>query len=261
MSNLLNKITPFEKRHRAFYKSFLLLEFLERPHYAYALYQAAQQALALNYKTISVIEFGVAGGNGLLCIERHAAVLSRMLGISFEIYGFDMATGLPALQGYKDVMHQWQAGLFPMDVERLRARLKLSKLEIGGIDKTITDFYAKYTPAPVAAVIFDIDLYSSTRAALKIFDTPHQNLLPRVRCYFDDILGNEISLTNEFMGEKLAIAEYNDASPARKITPVYHLQGKPYRKKWYLKSYAHHMFEHPRYTDFIANSDQALALR
>lgn len=260
MSNLLNKLTPFQKHHRAFYKSFFLMEFLERPHFAYALYQTAQQAIALNYKTISIIEFGVAGGNGLVCLEKHAETLTRMLGINFEIYGFDTTTGLPKLHGYKDVMHQWQAGLFPMDVERLQARLKHSKLVIGDVDQTIKDFYSKYSPAPIGAIIFDVDLYSSTRSALKIFNTPAQNLLPRVRCYFDDILGNEVSLSNEFMGEKLAISEYNDASPERKITPVYHLQGKPYRKKWYLKSYVHHMFDHPRYTDFIANSDQALPL-
>ncbi|MGQ0659001.1 MAG: hypothetical protein ACT4NU_13105, partial [Chromatiales bacterium] len=36
-------------------------------------------------------------------------------------------------------------------------------------------------------------------------------------------LGNEISLTNDYVGEPLAIAEYNHENADRKITPVYHL--------------------------------------
>lgn len=254
-------IRPMKKHHRAFYKSPFLIEFLERPHYAYALFNAAQQALALGYKAISVIEFGVAGGNGLVCIEKHAKTLSRLLGISFEIYGFDTATGLPKLEGYPDVMHQWKEGSFPMDIDKLKSRLTTAQLVLGNVSDTLQDFYTKYTPAPVGAILFDVDLYSSTKAALKIFDTDPSNLIPRVRCYFDDIIGNETSLTNEFMGEKLAVAEYNSASPSRKITPVYHLHARPYRRKWHLKSFVHHCYDHPRYSDFIAKPEQLLPLR
>jgi hypothetical protein len=250
-----------KKYHRAFYKSPFLILFQDRPHYAYALYNAAQQALALDHKTISVIEFGVAGGNGLVCIERHTERLSRLLGIEFEIYGFDTATGLPPLQDYRDVMHQWKTGLFTMDIDLLKSRLKKSKLVIGNVSDTLSTFYKDYSPAPVGAIFFDVDLYSSTKAALKIFETDPSNLIPRVRCYFDDILGNELSLTNEYMGERLAVDEYNAANPDRKITPAYHLHARPYRKKWHLKSFVHHCYDHPRYSDFIARADQAMPLR
>jgi hypothetical protein len=131
---------------------------------------------------------------------------------------------------------------------------------MGNVSETLKDFYAKYKPAPIGAIIFDVDLYSSTKAALRIFDTDVENLIPRVRCYFDDIIGTEISLTNEYMGEKLAVDEYNLVTPNRKITPVYHLQARSYRKKWHLKSFVHHAYDHPRYSTFIARDDQALPL-
>lgn len=246
-------------QQRTLYKSIFMLEFLERPHYAYGMYQAAVQALALGMKSVSVIEFGVAGGNGMVVLERHANAIEKFLDIKFQLYGFDTASGLPQLQGYKDVMHQWQPGFFPMDLERLRSRLKRSTLVIGNVSDTIKDFYTKYNPAPIGAIMFDVDLYSSTKSALEIFDTDAKNLIPRVRSYFDDIIGTEISLTNEYMGEKLAIDEYNAKSKDRKITPVYHLQAKPYRKKWHLKSYVHHMYDHPRYSEFIANPEQITA--
>lgn len=246
---------------RARYKNLFLLEFGSRPYHAYALFQAAEQAIALGHKTLSVIEFGVAGGNGMVSLEKHTAMISRFLDIKFEIYGFDTGEGLPELMGYKDVMHQWKKGSFPMDVERLRNRLSRSTLILGNVKDTISSFYTQYNPAPIGAIFFDLDLYSSTKDALKIFDCDAGRLLPRVRCYFDDILGSEVALTNEYMGEKLAISEYNAKSDMRKVTPVYHLHGKTLRKKWYLKAYAHHAYDHPQYDHFIANPHQVTLLR
>jgi hypothetical protein len=147
-----------------------------------------------------------------------------------------------------------------MDEGKLRSRLKQAQLVLGDVTDTLGDFYTKNRPAPVGAVVFDVDLYSSTAAALKIFDTSPENLIPRVRCYFDDIIGTEISLTNEYMGEKLAVDEFNQAHARRKITPVYHLQARPYRRKWHLKSFVHHAYDHPHYSRFIARDNQALPL-
>lgn len=248
----IKDLIDHKKYQRASYKSLFLLQFLRNPHYGYLMYQAVQQALALKYKEISVIEFGVADGNGLSTMENHAHHLERLFGIKIQIHGFDTAEGLPQLEDYRDVMHQWKFGAFAMDANKLRARLKRSTLVLGNVKDTIGDFYKQHSPAPIGAISFDVDLYSSTRDALKIFDTDAKNLLPRTRCYFDDVIGNELALTNEFMGEKLAITEYNAVSEARKITPVYHLHCKQMMKKWYHKAYAHHQFDHPRYNDFIA---------
>ena len=71
------------------YKSHFFLGFIDRPYYGYNVYQAAVQALLLGYKKMSVIEFGVAGGNGLVCLEKHVKKISQKLGIQISIYGFD----------------------------------------------------------------------------------------------------------------------------------------------------------------------------
>ena len=77
------------------------------------------------------------------------------------------------------------------------------------------------TFAPVAFVSFDLDLYSSTRDALKLFEGEYGWVLPRVVCYFDDIIGYTFS---DFNGERLAIHEFNDRWPLRKLSPIYGLK-------------------------------------
>src|SRR5262245_39718650 len=46
------------------------LRFDLRPYYGHCMLQAARLARQLGYPTLSAIEFGVAGGNGLLHMER-----------------------------------------------------------------------------------------------------------------------------------------------------------------------------------------------
>ena len=43
-----------------------------RPHYAYGVFAAAKLARRLGYSGVSAVEFGVAGGNGLLALEEIA---------------------------------------------------------------------------------------------------------------------------------------------------------------------------------------------
>ena len=42
---------------------------LKRPNYAYCLYHSSVLAKRLGHKSLSIIEFGVAGGNGLVFLE------------------------------------------------------------------------------------------------------------------------------------------------------------------------------------------------
>ncbi|MBM3632871.1 MAG: hypothetical protein FJX03_04090 [Alphaproteobacteria bacterium] len=242
------------------YKSLFLIEFMDRPYYAYTVYQAALQAVQLGHKRMSIIEFGVAGGNGLVCLEKHVKRISEKLGIHINIYGFDTGEGLPQLVDYRDIPHTWQPGFFKMDYEKLMAKLSLSQVVLGNIETTLRTFYQEYNPDPIGAILFDVDLYSSTKAAFQIFQADSKFLLPRVRCYFDDILGNDISLTNEYTGERLAIHEYNALLETKKITPVYHLLGKMVRKKWYSKCFVHHMFNHPQYCQFLGKPNQEIPL-
>ena len=48
--------------------------------------------------------------------------------------------------------------------------------------------------------------------------------LPRVFSYFDDTIGDEVSLYNDFTGERLAINEFNNNNNNIKICEPYHLK-------------------------------------
>ena len=101
----------------------LLWDAVPRPHFAYGMYHGADQARALGLDAISVLEFGVAGGNGLVAMEELAGQITAELGVRIEIYGFDTGAGMPAPQDYRDMAYVWQPGAFEMDVPALEARL------------------------------------------------------------------------------------------------------------------------------------------
>jgi hypothetical protein len=55
---------------------------------------------------------------------------------------------------------------FPMDEAALRRELRRAKLHLGRVETTVPEF-VRGTFVPVAFISFDLDLYSSTRDALK----------------------------------------------------------------------------------------------
>ena len=80
----LQKIIPYELR--------LNYDWVARPWYGYSIFNAAKMAKSLGYERISIIEFGVAEGKGLVNIERHIEEIKKIVNIEFEVYGFDMGT-------------------------------------------------------------------------------------------------------------------------------------------------------------------------
>lgn len=147
-----------------------------------------------------------------------------------------------------------------MDEDALRAKLKRAKLVLGDIRDTAGDFFKKYQPAPVAAVSHDFDYYSSTAAALQMFDAPGNNFLPRVFCYFDDTVGSNLELYNEYTGQRGAINDFNQNHTDKKLCPPVYLKSRPIQEPWYQQIYVHHHFSHPDYCQFIAESNQQLNL-
>lgn len=216
--------------------------------YIWGVLQGAALGKVLGYEKISVIEFGVAGGRGLLAMERAAELVEEMVGIGIDVYGFDAETGLPELQDYRDLPNLFLDGQFPMDRQELEKRLRRARLKLGLVEETVPAFLGS-RPAPIAFVSFDLDLYTSTKHALKIFEAEDRLLLPRVPCYFDDIFGFTYS---DYNGERLAIGEFNDISAMRKISPLYGLKyfvpsdakGSAWTEQFYLL----HMFDHPLYS-------------
>ena len=79
----------------------------------------------------------------------------------------------------------------------------------------------KYNPSPIGAIIHDFDFYSSTKIALSMLKADMKFFLPRMYCYFDDTIGNETELFNDFTGERLAINEFNSQNEDIKFSFSY----------------------------------------
>lgn len=230
---------------------------MERPNYAYCLYHSAILAKRLGYHSLSVIEFGVAGGNGLVFLEQFANKIKKYYNLEIEIYGFDLGSGLTKPKDYKDLNYWFKEGFYKMDQNKLEKRLKYTKLIIGDVKDTIDNFFERFNPAPIGAIFHDLDYYSSTINSFKIFNFDEKFYLPRIFNYFDDILGTELEMYNEFSGELLAIEEFNMQNSSKKILLNKNLITSN-NEKWRSQIYYFHNFEHNDYNKFIGGTDQEL---
>jgi hypothetical protein len=176
---------------------------------------AADEAKRDGIKAISVFEFGVAGGNGLLALGELAEAVEKETQIRILVYGFDAGNGLPEMIGdYRDYPDRWRPGDYPMNESELRRLLNPNTtLILGEISRTVPD-YIPSIPDPIGFVSVDVDLYSSTRDLLRLFLVPGKRMLKRVYMYFDDI---DLMFTHRFAGELLAIDEFNSSNERVKI--------------------------------------------
>jgi len=218
-------------------KTRALWELSKRPAYLLGVLTAAEQALKQKVPEISVIEFGVAGGDGLVTLQSEAEAIERETGVGIKVYGFDAGPqGLPAFIGdYRDHPEAWQPGDFPMDESALRSLLtNRTTLILGNVRDTISGFFKDFQPPPIGFVSFDLDLYSSTREALQIFCVPDKRMLWHVALYFDDI---EFLFNHKFAGELLAIDEFNEESSRVKIDRWYGVRiGRPFPERAFLEN-------------------------
>jgi hypothetical protein len=228
---------------------------IDRPYYAYGLYQAAMEAKALGVSRISAIEFGVAGGHGLIIMERLAEQVERITGVMIDIYGFDIKIGLPSPTDYRDLPYIWQKGFFKMDISALRRNIKNSTtLVLGDVKKTVPVFVKKEI-SPIGFIAFDLDFYSSTKDALNIFEMPDKKMLPRIYCYFDDIVGTDEEIMCEYVGELLAIKEFNEHHKDRKLAKIHGMFHKrAIKSTWSDMIYVMHNFYHKQYSTYIYHS-------
>jgi hypothetical protein len=230
-------------------------------HYAYGVFWSAMLASRLGIPRISAIEFGVAGGNGLVALERNCKEIAAATGVAIDVFGFDTGSGMPAPIDYRDLPHIWGSGFYRMDVEKLRKRLDKAELVLGDVDETVRQ-WIEQRHAPIGFIAFDLDYYSSTAAALRILAGDADSHLPRVHCYFDDVTSNDLGCMNPYVGELLAIREFNDRWPDRKICRIELLRvHRPRWEKWQDRMFAFHDFPHPLYTRLvIPNEDEARQL-
>jgi len=263
LPRILNHRAPLRALARKAIQAFSLFSYedrlricaIERPHYGHCLYEAAKLAARLEYPRISVIEFGCGGGNGLLNAEMHISELERLFPVKFELYGFDSGQGLPPPEDYRDFSHYFKSGNFKMDAQHLRSRLNRAKLIIGNVKETCSSFFAEHKASPIGCIFHDLDFYSSTKDAFTLFEADSSHFLPRVFMYFDDIIGDNTWLVNEFAGELLAIDEFNRDHRLQKIAVNRAMQHMYSDQLWSHQIYAYHDFQHPEYNKFVADKE------
>jgi hypothetical protein len=239
-------------------KTLIFLNLTTRPHYLYCLYYSAILAKKLGIYKISVIEFGVAGGSGILFLQNYQKKIFNETGVEIEIYGFDLGDGLTKPKDYRDLPYWFKESLYVMDKEKLNSKIKKAKLIIGDVKSTIKDFFKENNPSPIGAIFNDLDYYSSTKDSFEIFKDNENYYLPRIFCYFDDVIGNEEEMYGEFTGELLAIKEFNNENKNKKIILNRNLISGNFMYRY--KIYHYHNFEHKDYNKFLFEDEQSKLL-
>lgn len=239
------------------YRAKVDFDLMVRQQYAFPLLFAADEAGRSGVSRITVLEFGVAAGAGLMNLCDLAARTTAATGVAIDVVGFDTGRGMPPAIDYRDLPEYFQEGDFPMDFEALRRALPAhGRLVIGPVKDTIPGFLADLSPAaPIGFVSVDVDYYSSAVETLAILTGRPDAYLPIVPVYLDDVA---MDGANPWNGELLAVGEFNAAQPLRKVAPFTLLRSKRIFKnaQWIDRMYAAHIHDHPRRTPATAKREE-----
>jgi hypothetical protein len=198
------------------YKTRVAFDLVLRPQYAYGILRAAEFAIEFGIPKIACIEFGVAAGAGLMNMAYLARATERATGVAIHVHGFDSGQGMPEPVDHRDHPELYAPGDYPMDVAALRASLPANAtLNLGPLSQTIPRFLTELD-CPIGFVALDVDYYSSSLDALRIFEDAPTRYLPATLMYADDI---NLWPHHAWGGELLAINEFNAAHDNRKIAP------------------------------------------
>lgn len=218
-----------------------------RQHNAYGILKAARIARRSGIAAITVAEFGVAAGAGIANMCDIASRVETATGVKIRVIGFDTGKGMPPPADWRDHPDLYGAGDFPMDFGRLRAQLPAScELVLGELRNTVPAALAAggFESCPLGYAVIDVDYYSSTRQALRIFEGPPQNYLPLTVVYLDDIM---LAEHNPKAGELLAVAEFNASFDRRVICRHEFLETERIftRAMWLKQICFLHVMDHP----------------
>lgn len=214
--------------------------------YAVGLLVAAKYAAHAGNSGFAAVEFGVAGGNGLLALSRYAELTSRLTGLGIKVVGFDSGAGLPESEDLRDASWLWSLGDFPCDLELLRNRLSDgTDLIVGRIEDTFPRWLQDSGAPPVGFLSIDVDYYSGTKAICAALGAAHtSSILPMIECYFDDCLRY---LVPRRVGEAAAIDEFNSAYGQRFFDRDDWLcEGRPFAERlWLRRMHTFYSLDHP----------------
>ena len=218
-----------------------------RPQHAFGLLTAADEAIESGHKRVTVIEFGVADGAGLLNICALSRRIAKATGVQFFVVGFDGGSGMPPYRDYRDHPEMYQTGWYRMqDPEALKRALPANaSLRIGDVAETAARYMTEHDrDSPIGFISVDVDYYWSAAETLRCLTADPHHYLPRVAMYFDDV-GHPWH--NPWCGELLAINEFNATNDFRKISPINFLRETRLFKRasWIGKMYFCHVLDHP----------------
>jgi len=229
------------------YRAKVAFDLVVRQWNAYGVLKAADHARELGINRVSVLEFGVAAGAGLMNLAEIAGRVTSVTGVQFSLYGFDTGQGMPAPADYRDHPDLYQQGECGMDVVALRNALPANaQLVLGDLSETVGPFINALSPRePIGYVSVDVDYYSSTASALRLLTASPEKYLPVTVMFFDDV--NDERHTTA-CGELLAIEEFNRAHKLRKIEQYRFLENSRVfrRADWTKHMYCLHVLDHPQ---------------
>lgn len=216
---LFLRVLCYEKPLRVAIVKYLSLKYKTfRPHYETLLYETAKNSIKLGYKDFQVLELGVAGGDGIKSLINYKKKIEKVLDVKIHISGFDTGRGLPDVLKKEDLPFFWKKGDYSnTDLLNLDSSKDNVKIFIGDIAETV-DIFLSSNKSKIGLLIFDLDLYSSTKTFLSKLQKLSKSglLFPRTFCYFDDLFVADYSLDNT-NGEPLAISEFNKENEDLKL--------------------------------------------
>jgi len=222
-------------------------DLIVRQQFAFCLNEAAVWARRIGLKSVTAIEFGTGSGMGLLNMCGIAKRVTMSTGVSFEIVGFDLGSGLPQPRDYRDHPEIFGTGSYPLlNKEKLLTILPdNARLILGDVAVTVPEF-AKIisNQSPVGFVSVDVDYYSSARECLRVFEGDADKYLPFTLVYLDDAV--DFINYSPWTGELLAVEEFNARNEYRKISPYAGLRGRRIFKRvnWIDKVFIMHALDH-----------------
>lgn len=220
---------------------------IPRQSYLYGMLRAADCAKYFGHKSVTAIEFGVASGAGLLNMADLAELIQSETGIGIRVVGFDTGSGLPEVSGYKNHPEIWNTGDFAMEDRPSLMKALDGRAQIiwGDINQTVDGFTASVdSSCPIGFISVDVDIYSGTKAALRLMTGTPDKYIPAISMYFDDV---SFFFANRWAGELAAIAEFNEENEHRKIDRDHSLPGRrPVKaESWYQTMHVCHVLDHP----------------
>jgi hypothetical protein len=230
------------------YKAKIAFDLVVRQQYAFSLLKTAELAKAQGLTSVTVIEFGVAAGAGLINICNISKEITKITGVDFRIFGFDSGKGMPPARDHRDHPEIFTEGSYPL-IDRtalIQALPPNASLILGEITETLPPFIAGLSSSsPLGFVVIDVDYYWSAKECLQVFLGAPESYLPWTLVYLDDV-GFESA--NPWAGELLAVREFNEENEMRKIHLFGGLRHKRLCKNtsWMDQVYLLHVLDHAR---------------